>query len=47
MESLPEKIDTCHINLEKSSMTIINKNTDFGYSFFTHCSFDSTIKKQS
>ena len=42
LESLLEKMNTCHNNLEKSSTTKINKNTLSGYSFFTHCSFDAT-----
>ena len=40
LESLLEKMNTCHNNPEKSSTTIINKHTPSGYSLFTHCSFD-------
>ena len=46
IESLLEKIDTCHSNPEKSSTTKINKHTACGYSLFLYCSFD-VIKKQS
>ena len=42
MESLLEKIDTCHSNTEKSSTTKINKHTTSGYSLFAYCSFDGT-----
>ena len=42
LECLPEKMDTCHNNPEKSSTTKINKHTPSGYSLFTHCSFDRT-----
>ena len=42
LESLLEKMNTCHINPEKSSATKINKQTPSGYSLFTHCSFDAT-----
>ena len=42
MESLHKKIDTCHSNPEKSSTTKTNKLAIFGYSLFTHCSFDAT-----
>ena len=42
IESLLEKINTCHNNPEKSSATKINKHTASGYSLFTHCSFDKT-----
>ena len=42
IESLLDKIDTCHNNPEKSSTTKINKHTASGYSLFTHCSFDNT-----
>ena len=45
LESLLEKMSTCHNNPEKSSTTKINKHTPFVYSFFTHCSFDTTEKK--
>ena len=46
MESLLGKIDTCHKNLEKSSMTKINKHTASGYSLFTHCLLDNTKNKR-
>ena len=42
LESLLEKLNTCHINPEKSSTTKINKHTPSGYSLFTQCSFDTT-----
>ena len=42
MESLLEKMSTCHNNPKKSSPTKINKQTPSGYSLFTHCSFDVT-----
>ena len=42
LECLLEKMNTCHNNPEKSSTTKINKYTPSGYSFFTHCSFDTT-----
>ena len=45
LESLLEKINTCHNNPEKSSMTKINKHTASGDSLFTHCSFDATKNK--
>ena len=45
LESLLEKINTCHNNLEKSSTTRINKHTSSGCSMFTHCSFDTTENK--
>ena len=45
LESLLEKIYTCHNNPEKSSTTKINKHTASGYSLFTHCSFDATKNK--
>ena len=35
-----KKIDTYHSNPEKSSTTKINKDTAFGFSFFTNCSFE-------
>ena len=38
-------MSTCHNNPEKSSTTKINKHTASGYSFFTHCSFDTTENK--
>ena len=45
MESLLEKIDTCHSNPEKLSTTKINKHTASGYSLFTRRSFDATKNK--
>ena len=37
-ESLLEKLDTCHNNLEESTPAKINKDLASGYSLFTHCS---------
>ena len=47
LESLIEKMKTCHNNLEKSSATKININklTPAGYSLFTHCLFDTAKNK--
>ena len=45
LESLLEKMNTCHNNPEKSSKTKINKRTPSDYSFFTQCSFDTTKNK--
>ena len=45
LESLLEKMNTCHNNPEKSSITKITKHTPSGYSLFTHCSFDKTKNK--
>ena len=45
LESLLEKISTCHNNQKKSWTTKINKHTPSVYSLFTHCSFDLTKKK--
>ena len=42
LESLLEKVNTCHNNPEKSSSTKINKHIPSSYSLFTHCSFDTT-----
>ena len=42
LESLLEKINTYHNNLEKSSTTKRNKHTPSSYSLFTHYSFDTT-----
>ena len=42
MESLLEKMSTCHNNPKKSSTTKISKHTPSGYSSFTHCTFDTT-----
>ena len=44
-ESLLEKMSTCHNNLEKSSITKINKRKPSGDSLFTHFSFDLTKNK--
>ena len=44
LEPLPEKINTCHNNPEKSSTTKINKHTPSGYSLFTQRSFDTKKK---
>ena len=45
LESLLEKLSTCHNDPKKSSTTKINKYTDFGYLLLTHCSFDTTKNK--
>ena len=45
LESLHEKMNTCHNNPEKSSTTKINKHTLSGYSLFSHYSFDKTRNK--
>ena len=45
IEPLLEKINTCHNNPEKSSITEINKHTPSGYLLFTHCSLDTTKNK--
>ena len=45
LESLLEKISTCHNNPKKLSTTKINKHGASGYSLFTICSFDATRKK--
>ena len=45
LQSLLEKINTCHNNPEKSSTAKINKHTPYGYSLFTHCSFDTAKNK--
>ena len=45
LESLLEKMNTCHNNPEKSSTTKINKHTPSAYSLLTHCSFDTTKNK--
>ena len=42
LEPLLEKMSTCNNNPEKSPTTKINKHTLYGYSLFTHCSFDAT-----
>ena len=45
LESLLEKMSSCHKNHEKSSTIKINKHTPSGYSLFTHCSCDLTNNK--
>ena len=45
LESLLEKMSTCHNTPEKSSTTKIKKHTPSGYSLFTQCSFDTTKHK--
>ena len=45
LESLIEKMNTCHNNPEKSSTTNINKHTPSGYSLFTQCSFHTAKNK--
>ena len=42
LESLLEKMNTCHNNPKKSSTTKINKHALSGYSLFKHCLFDTT-----
>ena len=37
LESLLEKMNTCHNNPERSSTTKMNKHTPFAYLLFTHC----------
>ena len=45
LQSLLEKMSTCHNNPKTSSTNKINKHTPSGYSLFTHCSFDTTKNK--
>ena len=45
LESLLEKMNTCHDNPEKSSTTKVNKHTPSGYSLLTHCSFNKAANK--
>ena len=45
LDSLLEKMNPYHNNLEKSSRTKINKHTFSDYSLFTCCSFDTTKSK--
>ena len=45
LDSLLEKMSTCHNNPGKSSATKIYKHRRSGYSLFTHCSFDLTKNK--
>ena len=44
LESLLEKMNTCHNNPKNLSTTKIHKHTPSGYSLFTHRSFDTTKK---
>ena len=37
LESLLEKMNTCHNNPERSSTTKMNNYTPFAYLLFTHC----------
>ena len=45
IESLLEKMSTCHNNPKKSSITKIDKHEASGYSLFRHCSFDVSKNK--
>ena len=45
LESFLEKMSTCHNNPGKPSTIKINEHKTFGYSLFTHCSFDLTKDK--
>ena len=45
LESLLGKMSTCHNNPKKSLTTKINNRTAYGYSLFTHCSFDAAQNK--
>ena len=45
LESLLEKMSTCHNNLKTLSTTKINKHTSPGYSLFTCHSFDTKENK--
>ena len=45
LESLLEKMSTCHNNLKKLPTTKINEHTASGYLLFRHCSFDATKNK--
>ena len=47
LQSLLEKISTCHYNANESSTIKINNHTPSGYSLFTHCSFDNTKNRLS
>ena len=44
LESLLEKMSTCHNNPKTSSSSKINKHKASGNSLFIHCSFDATKK---
>ena len=45
LESLLEKMSTCHSNPEKLSTTKINKHAACSYSLFTNWSFHTTKNK--
>ena len=45
IQSLPEKMSTCHNNPKKSSATKIAKHLASGYSLFTNSSVDATKNK--
>ena len=45
LESLLEKMSTCHNNPKKLSTTKINRYTASVYSLFRNCSFDTTKNK--
>ena len=45
LESLLEKMSTCHNNPKKSSTPKINKHAASRYSLFTNCSFETTKNK--
>ena len=45
LESLLEKISTCHNDSNELSTTKIYKHTPSGYLLFTHCSFDYAKSK--
>ena len=47
IESLLEKMNTCHNNPKTLSTTKINKHTASGYLLFTNCSIDTTKNKLS
>ena len=44
-ECIPEEISTCSNDPEKSLTIKISKDTLSGFSFFSHCSFDTTKNK--
>ena len=46
LESLLEKMNTCHNNPKKSTITKIDNHTASAYTLFTNCSFDATINRQ-
>ena len=45
LDSLLEKMSTCHNNPKKSPTTKISRHTASFYSLFTYCSFDATKNK--